>query len=82
MPAAHSPGPEPGATAFPPQRPALEEGGHRVAPAVPGGQRRHRHRDVGGQHRDDNVDIGALPSVDEPVDDLMEALVVFAFLSI
>ena len=59
-----------------PQRDALEEGGHRLVPPVPGGQRRHGHRPVRGQHRDDGVDVGALPGVDEALDDLAQALVV------
>jgi hypothetical protein len=54
----------------------LQERGHRLAPAVPGGQGRHRERAVGGEHLDDGVDVGALEGVDVAVDDLAQALVV------
>jgi hypothetical protein len=59
-----------------PQRDALEEGGHRLVAPVPGGQRWHGHRPIRGQHRDDGLEVGALPGVDEALDDLAQALVV------
>ena len=54
---------------------AVKEGRDRVSPAVPGRLRWHRDRRVAGEHRDDGVDVGALPGIDEAVDELAQPLV-------
>ena len=42
-----------------------QEGGHRVAAAVPGRHRRHRDRGLLGEHGGERVDVAALPGRDE-----------------
>src|ERR671923_536900 len=53
-----------------------QEGADRLAPAEPGGPRRHRERAVGGEHLDDGVDVGALEGVDVAVDELAQVPIV------
>ena len=57
------------------QRRAAQEARDRVAAAVPGRHRRHGDGRLLGEHRDDRVDVAALPGRDERVDDLAQALV-------
>src|SRR5215204_6252243 len=46
-----------------------------LAPAVPGGKRRHGERRVLGQHREDRVHVASLPRIDVTLDEPTEAIV-------
>ena len=52
---------------------AAKEGRDRVFALVPGWLRGHRDRGVVGEHRDDGVDVGAFPGVDEMGNELTQS---------
>jgi hypothetical protein len=52
-----------------------EEGGDLVAGSEPAGQRRHGERRVLGEHRDDRVDVVALPRLDVLVHEAAQLVV-------
>ena len=58
------------------ERPLAQEHLDRVAAAVPGGHRRHHHRGLLGEHRDDAVDVTALPGLHVAAHQLAQLVVV------